>query len=381
MLLGIGEPLVGRLLIYDALDGTFTRAAAAARPALPGLRRRRARPCGRAADGVFTLPFALPSPPRMEVPCMTAVRIPPVLRAAGRRPEAGRGRRRDGRRGARRAARRSYPGAARPAADAGRRAQPLRQRLPQRPRTCATSRSWRRRSASATRSSCCRPWPGAADRSGTARRRRRPSRRSAHAERRRGCARTPTRAAPRHGGRFPSIVDAIGHTPLVEIPQRLPQPQRPALRQARVHEPDRLGQGPRRQVPHRGPRAPPAGCGPDSIILEPTSGNTGIALAMIARRKGYRVAVVLPDNVTQERRQLLASSAPRSSTRPGAWAPTAPSRWPSTWCRARPALRDALPVRQPGQPARPLRDDRPRRSSPTARRWTPSWPAWAPAAR
>jgi [CysO sulfur-carrier protein]-thiocarboxylate-dependent cysteine synthase len=45
---------------------------------------------------------------------------------------------------------------------------------------------------------------------------------------------------------------------------------------------------------------------PDSIIIEPTSGNTGIALAMIARRKGYRVACVLPDNVTQERRQLLA---------------------------------------------------------------------------
>ena len=45
---------------------------------------------------------------------------------------------------------------------------------------------------------------------------------------------------------------------------------------------------------------------PDSIIIEPTSGNTGIALAMIARRKGYRIAVVLPDNVTMERRQLLA---------------------------------------------------------------------------
>ena len=43
----------------------------------------------------------------------------------------------------------------------------------------------------------------------------------------------------------------------------------------------------------------------DTVIIEPTSGNTGIALAMIARRKGYRVAVVLPDNVTQERRQLL----------------------------------------------------------------------------
>jgi cysteine synthase B len=44
---------------------------------------------------------------------------------------------------------------------------------------------------------------------------------------------------------------------------------------------------------------------PESVILEPTSGNTGIALAMIARRKGYRIAVVMPDNVTRERRQLL----------------------------------------------------------------------------
>ena len=46
--------------------------------------------------------------------------------------------------------------------------------------------------------------------------------------------------------------------------------------------------------------------GPDSIILEPTSGNTGIALAMIGRRKGYRVALVMPDNVTAERRQMAA---------------------------------------------------------------------------
>ena len=44
----------------------------------------------------------------------------------------------------------------------------------------------------------------------------------------------------------------------------------------------------------------------DSIILEPTSGNTGIALAMIGRRRGYRVALVMPDNVTNERRQMAA---------------------------------------------------------------------------
>jgi cysteine synthase B len=45
--------------------------------------------------------------------------------------------------------------------------------------------------------------------------------------------------------------------------------------------------------------------GPGMTILEPTSGNTGIALAMIARRKGYRLKVVMPDNVTPERTQLL----------------------------------------------------------------------------
>jgi cysteine synthase B len=44
---------------------------------------------------------------------------------------------------------------------------------------------------------------------------------------------------------------------------------------------------------------------PDKVILEPTSGNTGIALAMVARLKGYKVKVVVPDNVTVERRQLL----------------------------------------------------------------------------
>jgi [CysO sulfur-carrier protein]-thiocarboxylate-dependent cysteine synthase len=42
----------------------------------------------------------------------------------------------------------------------------------------------------------------------------------------------------------------------------------------------------------------------DSIILEPTSGNTGIALAMLAGRRGQRITLVMPDNVTAERRQL-----------------------------------------------------------------------------
>jgi cysteine synthase B len=44
---------------------------------------------------------------------------------------------------------------------------------------------------------------------------------------------------------------------------------------------------------------------PGSILLEPTSGNTGIALAMISRVKGYKFVAVMPDNVTKERRQML----------------------------------------------------------------------------
>ena len=58
--------------------------------------------------------------------------------------------------------------------------------------------------------------------------------------------------------------------------------------------------------------------GPDSVILEPTSGNTGIALAMIARRKGYRIALVMPDNVTVERRQLAELFGAEIIDSPGA---------------------------------------------------------------
>jgi len=109
----------------------------------------------------------------------------------------------------------------------------------------------------------------------------------------------------RHGGRFPSIVDAIGFTPLVEVPNVCPNPNVRLYAKLEFMNPtgsvkDRVAKYLIEDLESSGRLSP------DSIIIEPTSGNTGIGLAMIARRKGYRVAVVVPDNVTMERRQLLA---------------------------------------------------------------------------
>lgn len=110
---------------------------------------------------------------------------------------------------------------------------------------------------------------------------------------------------PRHGGRYGSIVDAVGHTPLVEIPRMSPKPGVRLFAKLEMYNPtgsvkDRVAKYLVDDLERRGL------LGPDSIILEPTSGNTGIALAMIGRRKGCRVALVMPDNVTQERRQIAA---------------------------------------------------------------------------
>ena len=120
-----------------------------------------------------------------------------------------------------------------------------------------------------------------------------------------------------HGGRFPSIVDAIGHTPLVEIPRMCPNDNVRLYAKLEFMNPtgsvkDRVAKYLIEDLERSGRLRP------DSIIIEPTSGNTGIALAMIARRKGYRVAVVMPDNVTNERRQLLALFGAEIIDSPGA---------------------------------------------------------------
>jgi [CysO sulfur-carrier protein]-thiocarboxylate-dependent cysteine synthase len=108
-----------------------------------------------------------------------------------------------------------------------------------------------------------------------------------------------------HGGRYEDILDAIGHTPMVEISRMSPNPSVRLFAKLEMVNPtgsvkDRVAKYLIEDLEARGVLRS------NSIILEPTSGNTGIALAMIGRRKGYRVALVMPDNVTNERRQMAA---------------------------------------------------------------------------
>src|ERR1700709_1936432 len=106
------------------------------------------------------------------------------------------------------------------------------------------------------------------------------------------------------GGRFGNIVESIGNTPLVELPRLSPKPDVRIYAKLEGHNPtgsvkDRVAKSMIETAEAEG------AIEPGQTILEPTSGNTGIALAMICRRKGYPLKVVMPDNVTEERTELL----------------------------------------------------------------------------
>jgi cysteine synthase len=106
------------------------------------------------------------------------------------------------------------------------------------------------------------------------------------------------------GGRYGDIVQAIGHTPLVELKRLSPKPGVRIYAKLESYNPtgsvkDRVARSMIEDAEERG------AIRPGQTILEPTSGNTGISLAMICARKGYPLKVVMPDNVTAERTQLL----------------------------------------------------------------------------
>ncbi len=104
--------------------------------------------------------------------------------------------------------------------------------------------------------------------------------------------------------KFKDILDAIGHTPLVELPRLSPKKGVRIFAKLEGNNPtgslkDRIALYMIRRAEENGDLTR------DKTILEATSGNTGISLAMIGQRKGYRVKVVMPESVSPERVELL----------------------------------------------------------------------------
>jgi cysteine synthase B len=114
----------------------------------------------------------------------------------------------------------------------------------------------------------------------------------------------------------PSLLDLVGNTPLVELPRLSPKPS--------VHLFAKLeGQNPTGSIKDRVAKAmiEAAEAGGElergRELLEPTSGNTGISLALVAKLKGYPLTCVMPENATEERRRLLRLYGARIVESPG----------------------------------------------------------------
>jgi [CysO sulfur-carrier protein]-thiocarboxylate-dependent cysteine synthase len=103
---------------------------------------------------------------------------------------------------------------------------------------------------------------------------------------------------------YPSILDLIGDTPMVDVTSLSPNPDVHILVKLEGQNPagsikDRIAWNMVREAEADGVLSP------GRTIIEPSSGNTGIALSMIARLRGYPIKIVMPENVSVERRQAL----------------------------------------------------------------------------
>ncbi len=104
--------------------------------------------------------------------------------------------------------------------------------------------------------------------------------------------------------RFDSLVDSVGQTPLVGLPRLSPSAD--VRLWAKLEDRNPTGSIKDRAALFMIDAAEKDGLlSPGATILEPTSGNTGISLAMVARQRGYSLVCVMPENTSIERRQLL----------------------------------------------------------------------------
>ena len=161
---------------------------------------------------------------------------------------------------------------------------------------------------------------------------------------------------------YPTVLDLVGNTPIVRL-DRIGRDVAPTARQARVPEPGRHREGPHRHLHDRGGRARRA-ARPGGTIVEPTSGNTGVGLAIAAAQKGYRCIFVMPDKMSQEKISMLRAYGAEVIITPTAVEPDSPESYYSVSARSprrSPAVQ-ARPVREHVEPGGALPHDRARRS-------------------
>ena len=117
--------------------------------------------------------------------------------------------------------------------------------------------------------------------------------------------------------RFDSLVESVGRTPLVGLPRLSPSPD--VRLWAKLETGNPTGSVKDRAALYMVERAEKDGLlRPGCTVLEPTSGNTGISLAMVCRLRGYRLICVMPENTSVERRQLLTMYGAEIVTSPAA---------------------------------------------------------------
>ena len=118
---------------------------------------------------------------------------------------------------------------------------------------------------------------------------------------------------------YHSVAELIGNTPLLEVRQFAKKRGLRATILVKLEGMNPAGSAKDRVALEMILRAEAEGkLRPGSVIIEPTSGNTGIGLASVARARGYRVILTMPDSMSQERRSLLAAYGAELVLTPGA---------------------------------------------------------------
>ena len=173
---------------------------------------------------------------------------------------------------------------------------------------------------------------------------------------------------------YASILDTVGKTPLVRAPKITAGLEADILLKLEFFNPlasvkDRIGKAMIEDAEARGALKPGA------HVIEPTSGNTGIALAFVCASKGYKLTLVMPETMSQERRTLLLLLGAELILTPGAlgmrWSLRIQRRIPLS-----PASSTILPIP-------PFMKKQPRKKFGKTRmaKSTSSFPALAPADR